>query len=338
MKITTNYSLLKLNTFGLDVSAKSYFQYTSEDELVSAIQQGIFKEEQVLVVGEGSNLLFLGDFQGIVIHPANDYIKVLNEDADVVHLEVGSGVNWDKLVEYTVNQGWWGIENLSLIPGQVGAAAIQNIGAYGAEISQVIQSVKAVELETGKSAVFKIEACKYDYRESVFKKELKGRYIITSVKVVLSKVPAPNLSYNHLEKEVLQRGEITLQNIRSTVIEIRESKLPDPLLLGNAGSFFMNPVIPQAHFRMLQQQFPQMPHFLLDGGKVKVPAAWLIEQCGWKGKRLGGAGVHDKQALVIVNHGGATGHDIAALAMRVREDVMSRFEIFLVPEVNFIAS
>lgn len=338
MKLIPDFSLKKLNTFGLDVSAQYYLEFHSAEELIDALQKKIFGDNPLLVVGEGSNLLFLGDFKGVVIHPANDYIRVLKEDADSVLLESGSGVNWDNLVKYTVNQGWWGIENLSNIPGQAGAAAIQNIGAYGVEIAQVIQSVGAVEIESGKQVNFSVEACCYSYRESVFKKELKGKYIITSITILLSKSPKPNLSYSNLEQEVLQQGDITLQNIRNTVIAIRQSKLPAPEILGNAGSFFMNPIISKQHFWMLQQQFPQMPHYNLGDESVKVPAAWLIEQCGWKGKRLGGAGVHDKQALVIVNYGEASGHDIVALAMRIREDVMNRFEIVLVPEVNFIAS
>ena len=229
-----------------------------------------------------------------------------------------------------------GVENLSLIPGETGASAVQNIGAYGVEVREVIVEVNAVEVETAVFRTFSNDECQYGYRDSIFKNELKGNYIITTILFRLQKKPAFRLHYQHLEEEVLKTGVINLQNIRKTIIQIRESKLPDPGKTGNAGSFFMNPLISKDHFHSLQLLYPQMPHYFDSEQKEKIPAAWLIDQCGWKGKRIGNAGVHDKQALVIVNLGGATGQEIAYLANQIQLSVKEKFGIDLKPEVNFI--
>jgi UDP-N-acetylmuramate dehydrogenase len=337
MHFYQNYSLLNYNTFGLDVKARHFFEFDSEKELIEMLQHHHIKENPLLVIGQGSNLLFLHDFNGVVLHSAIRGIQVIEETGDAVIIEVGSGVIWDDLVGYCVKNGWSGIENLSLIPGETGAAAIQNIGAYGVEIKDVVQKVNAVRIADGQHCAFELEACRYAYRESVFKKELKGQFIVTSVIFRLSKRPVFNLSYNHLEKEVLKNGLLNLENIRNTIIQVRESKLPDPKILGNAGSFFMNPVVNRERYEALQVQYPDMPHYYISEQEEKIPAGWLIEQCGWKGRIIGNVGVHAKQALVLVNYGGAKGQEIAELAAMIQQSVADKFGINLIPEVNFIS-
>lgn len=336
MIIKENISLLSYNTFGIDAKADYFIEYNSVEELQTALKSEIVKSNRLLHIGGGSNLLFMKDFKGVILHSAINFIKKVSEDADTVMLEVGAVVNWDDFVAYTVENGWGGVENLSLIPGEVGASAVQNIGAYGVEVQDVIIEVNAVEIETGELKTFSVEECQYGYRESIFKKELKGKYIITSVIFKLQKQAQFKLNYQHLEAEVLKNGDINLQNIRQTIIAVRESKLPDPKIFGNAGSFFMNPVISKAHFNELLAQYPQMPHYFVSETEEKVPAGWLIDQCGWKGKQIGNAGVHDKQALVLVNKGGATGAEIVYLAEQIQASVKSRFGIELRAEVNYI--
>jgi len=336
MNIKENISLLSYNTFGIDAKADYFIEYNSVEELQTALKSEIVKSNRLLHIGGGSNLLFMKDFKGVILHSAINFIKKVSEDADTVMLEAGAVVNWDDFVAYTVENGWGGVENLSLIPGEVGASAVQNIGAYGVEVQDVIIEVNAVEIETGESKIFSVEDCQYGYRESIFKKELKGKYIITSVVFKLQKQAQFKLNYQHLEAEVLKNGDINLQNIRQTIIAVRESKLPDPKIFGNAGSFFMNPVISKAHFNELLAQYPQMPHYFVSETEEKVPAGWLIDQCGWKGKQIGNAGVHDKQALVLVNKGGATGAEIVYLAEQIQASVKTKFGIELHAEVNYI--
>jgi len=336
MIIKENISLLSYNTFGIDAKADYFIEYSSVEELQTALKSEIVKSNRLLHIGGGSNLLFMKDFKGVILHSAINFIKKVSEDADTVMLEAGAVVNWDDFVAYTVEKGWGGVENLSLIPGEVGASAVQNIGAYGVEVQDVILKVNAVEIETGEPKTFSVEDCQYGYRESIFKKELKGKYIITSVLFKLQKQPEYKLNYQHLEAEVLKNGDINLQNIRQTIIAVRESKLPDPKIFGNAGSFFMNPVISKAHFNELLAQYPQMPHYFVSETEEKVPAGWLIDQCGWKGKQIGNAGVHDKQALVLVNKGGATGAEIVYLAEQIQASVKTKFGIELHAEVNYI--
>ena len=337
MKFFQNISLKNYNTFGLDVQTKYFYEFDSEDDLKQILQENYLQNNKLLIVGQGSNLLFLNDFDGVVLHSAIKDIKVLEQKRDDVLLEVGSGVVWDDLVAYCVENHWWGIENLSLVPGETGAAAIQNIGAYGAEIKDVVQKVKTIEIASSSSRIFDVTECGYGYRQSIFKKELKDKFIITSVIIKLSCKALLNLSYQHLEQEVLKRGALNLQNIRNTIIEIRESKLPDPKVLGNAGSFFMNPVVAKDIYEALQREYPQMPHYNVSATEEKIPAGWLIEQCGWKGKSTGNVGVHEKQALVLVNLGGAKGKEIAQLAHQIQISVADRFGIELIPEVNFIS-
>jgi UDP-N-acetylmuramate dehydrogenase len=278
----------------------------------------------------------LNDFKGLILHSKIQSIKIIREDEDFVIMEVGSGLVWDDFVAYCVTNGYGGAENLSLIPGEVGASAVQNIGAYGVEVQDLILEVKAIKIDSSETSTFQNEECNYGYRNSIFKNELKGRYIITSVVFKLSRKPNFKLNYQHLEEEVLKNGGITLQNIRKTIIAIRESKLPDTKLLGNAGSFFMNPVISKSKFIDLQVLYPNIPHYYVTENEEKLPAGWLIDQCGWKGKSIGNAAVHEKQALVLVNKGGATGAEIVLLACEIQKSVKERFGIGLQTEVNYI--
>lgn len=337
MKKIENASLINLNTFGVDVQAKLLIHYESEQELGELIKSGILHANKVLHIGGGSNLLFLNNFEGVILHSEINFIEVKNNDKEQVWIEVGAGVVWDDFVAFAVEKGWGGIENLSLIPGEVGASAIQNIGAYGVEVCDTIEQVSAINLKTGQKHVFDNNQCEYDYRESIFKNKLKGQFAITSVVFKLTKNPTYKLDYQHLEKEISENGAITLQNIRKTIITVRQSKLPDPTVTGNAGSFFMNPVISRTQFEKLQAEHPQIPHYFVTDETEKVPAAWLIDQCGWKGKTVGKAGVHDKQALVLVNKGGATGTEIAHLAQLIQLSVYDKFGIKLSAEVNFIS-
>lgn len=337
MIITRDSSLLAFNTFNVDAKADFLIEYDSVADLQAVLQSDVMKSNRILHVGSGSNLLFMNDFKGAILHSQIKSIDLVAEDEHSVFVEIGSGVVWDDFVAYAVGNGWGGVENLSLIPGETGASAVQNIGAYGVEVQDVIEIVKTVEIETGKIREFSNAECEYDYRESIFKKELKGKYIVTSIVFKLDKQPAFKLEYQHLEEEVRRNGDLSLQNIRQTIIAVRESKLPDPSIQGNAGSFFMNPVISKQLFTDLQAEYPNIPHYFVSEMLEKVPAAWLIDQCGWKGKQIGNAGVHDKQALVLVNKGGATGAEIVHLAEQIQLSVKNKFGIDLVPEVNFIS-
>ena len=337
MTISKHVSLLPFNTFGIDVKTDYLIEYSSVEELSAILKSELVTSHRLLHVGGGSNLLFLNDFDGVVLHSQLKSIDLLTTDERSVYVEVGAGVAWDDFVDFAVNKGWGGVENLSLIPGETGAAAVQNIGAYGVEVQSVIHRVKTVEVESGEIREFSNAECEYGYRESIFKTTLKGKYIITSVVFRLECVPTFTLDYQHLEDEVRKNGEVSLANVRQTIIAIRQSKLPDPAVQGNAGSFFMNPVIPKSLFVQLQSQFPEMPHYYVSETDEKVPAAWLIDKCGWKGKQIGKAAVHDKQALVLVNKGGATGAEIVFLAEQIQLSVKEKFGIELRPEVNYIS-
>lgn len=337
MTISKHVSLLPFNTFGIDVKTDYLIEYSSVEELSAILKSELVTSHRLLHVGGGSNLLFLNDFDGVVLHSQLKSIDLLTTDEHSVYVEVGAGVAWDDFVDFAVNKGWGGVENLSLIPGETGAAAVQNIGAYGVEVQSVIHRVKTVEVESGEIREFSNAECEYGYRESIFKTMLKGKYIVTSVVFRLECVPTFTLDYQHLEDEVRKNGEVSLANVRQTIIAIRQSKLPDPAVQGNAGSFFMNPVIPKSLFVQLQSQFPEMPHYYVSETYEKVPAAWLIDKCGWKGKQIGKAAVHDKQALVLVNKGGATGAEIVFLAEQIQLSVKEKFGIELRPEVNYIS-
>ena len=304
MKDFVNYSLLNHNTFGMDVKAKRYVEYDSEDELVQLLSS---LQGKVLHIGGGSNLLFCGDFDGTILHSAIKGIEVVEdvEGDDEVLVRVGAGEVWDDFVAWAVAEGYGGVENLSLIPGEVGASAVQNIGAYGVEAKDVIAMVEAVDMASGEKRLFANAECGYAYRQSIFKQELKGKYAITYVIYRLQKQPKLKLEYGNILAALEDKAQVTVADVRRAIIDIRNAKLPDPKVVGNAGSFFMNPVVSREKFLSIQKDYPTMPFYDVDGG-VKIPAGWLIEQCGWKGKSLGRAGVHDKQALVLVNRGGAS--------------------------------
>ena len=333
MTIRDNCSLADRNTFGMDVRADSLIDWASTDELKNVLHD---IEKPILMIGGGSNLLFMGDFRGTVLHSTISSIDVIGGDSDHVHVRVGAGVIWDDFVAWCSINGYWGVENLSAIPGEVGASAVQNIGAYGVEAKDVIDTVQTICLADGSERDFTNAECKYAYRQSIFKNELKGQYAVTYVLFTLSKVPQPKLGYGAIAQEVERMGGPTLENIRKAVIAIRDSKLPDPKVLGNAGSFFMNPVISEQEFNIIRSNYPDVPSYPAPDGMIKVPAGWLIEKTGWKGRSLGPAAVYEKQALVLVNKGGATGTDIKRLADTVIKDVKQKFGITLSTEVNYI--
>lgn len=333
-----NHSLKDLHTFGLDVKARHYLVYHNEDELKELLKGTLIRERSLLLMGGGSNLLFLNDYNGVVLHSAIDGIEVVEEDSEQVLLKVGAGVAWDALVAWSVERGYGGIENLSYIPGDVGAAPVQNIGAYGVEFQDVFVRAEGYFLDTALPFSLSKEECAFGYRDSIFKKELKGKVVVTRVLIRLSKQPHFLLDYGPVRSAVEQLGSINLHNIRKVIIAIRCSKLPDPKEAGNAGSFFKNPVVPLAFFQQLQATHPDVPHYELAGGaEIKIPAGWLIEQAGWKGRQMGRAAVHSKQALVLVNLGGATGKEIYSLAENIRSDVQQKYGILLEPEVNVLA-
>lgn len=338
------------NTFGIEVRCERFCEYGSVSELKLLL--GDLVGKRWLQMGGGSNLLFLHDFPGTILHSCILGIEEVARSSDEVILKVGSGVKWDELVDYCVRNDFFGLENLSLIPGEVGASAVQNIGAYGEEVGKYIEKVETLEVSTGETRTFTPQECRYAYRSSIFKHELRGQFIVTFVHFRLSLKFVLNLTYGGLRKELescrKKLSMVTAQDVRELVIKVRRAKLPEPPIggqvmksgnsqeyLGSAGSFFMNPVVRQAKFEELLKDFPDMPHFPAEGG-IKIPAGRLIELCGWKGRRLGNAGVFEKQALVLVNYGGATGADIARLSQTVQEDVWKKFGIEIYPEVNFI--
>lgn len=335
------YSLLKHNTFGINVYCERFVEYTSVTELraILRVNNG-FSSQPFLHIGRGSNLLFLEDFAGVILHSGLREIELVSQTAEEVWVRVSSGVVWDDFVAYALTQGWYGLENLSWIPGEVGASAVQNIGAYGLEVCELIESVEAVSVEEGSLRVFDNKECEYAYRQSIFKTSLRGKYIITAVTYRLKKTFTPNYHYAALQEVIekeYQNQQVTPFDLRNTIIALRRSKLPDPKCQGNAGSFFMNPVVSKEEYERLITLYPTMPFYRVSNG-VKIPAGWLIEKAGWKGKNLGRAGVHPQQALVLVNRGGAEGKDIAALCEAIQKDVCSMFGISLVPEVNFICN
>lgn len=322
------------NTFGLDVKAGRWLEYASVEELKALIAEGQISSPY-LHVGSGSNLLFLGDFEGTVLHSAIRSIEMVNQDAEKVWLRVGAAVIWDDFVAYCVEHGYYGAENLSLIPGEVGASAVQNIGAYGVEVKDLISCVETVDVH-GDRRVFGVEECGYAYRNSVFKRPDMKSFFVTHVTFALNKAEQYTLNYGTIRQELEKYPQIDLATVRQVIVSIRESKLPDPKVLGNAGSFFMNPIVTRTKYETLLQEYPSMPSYQVDATHVKIPAGWMIEQCGWKGKSLGNAAVHDKQALVLVNCGGATGADIVALSDAVRAAVREKFGVEIHPEVNMI--
>lgn len=335
MEIQHNISLKDYNTFGIDVNAK---RFISIDFLYN-LQQLLKQEQELFVISGGSNMLLTKDIETLVVHLNLKGISIDNEEHKFVDLTVNAGENWHEFVLWCISLNYGGIENLSLIPGNVGTCPIQNIGAYGVEVKDVITKVNAVEIKTGKLVSFTNEECEFGYRNSIFKNQAKGKYIITSVSFKLTKNHHNlNTSYGAIEKELEAKKIITptIKDISDIVIAIRQSKLPDPKEIGNSGSFFKNPVISKKHYEALLEKFPTIPCYVISETEVKVPAGWLIEQSGFKGKRIGNYGVHNKQALVLVNYGGATGEEIYQLAKLIQKTILDKFSIPLEIEVNVI--
>ena len=337
IRFSENYSLIRHNTFGIDARAKFFFEFTELDDLLVFLNSNeSLKEENLIVIGEGSNILFLNDFDGLVIHPNIPGIQIVKEDRQNIWLEVGAGEVWDELVQYAVDFGFGGIENLSLIPGSVGAAPVQNIGAYGQEVGSVVEKVKGFDLNRKVTLEFSAEQCEFGYRSSIFKNTLKSSFIITSVIFKLEKFPEFILNYGQVEEKAKEKGEVNLSTIRKAVIDIRQSKLPDVKELGNAGSFFKNPEVDSDFAEKLKIQFENIPVYPAKNGKTKLAAGWLIEKSGWKGIRDGEVGVHEKQALVLVNYGNATGQQIFDFSSKIKQSVFEKFGVELEREVNCV--
>ena len=334
MKVQHNYSLKSHNTFGIDAKAKLFASFQNLEELREALSV----DETRLVLGGGSNILLTKDFDGLALKNELRGIEIREENDDEVLVKVGAGENRHEFVLYCIKQGWPGLENLSLIPGSVGAAPMQNIGAYGIELKDSFDSLEAVEISSGKVQEFGNKTCEFGYRSSIFKTRVKGQYIICSVNFRLKKKSALNTSYGAIESELERLGisDPGIADVSQAVINIRQSKLPDPKQIGNAGSFFKNPVLEKSFFEMLKKEFPNIPSYANPDGRVKVPAGWLIEQAGWKGKRFGAYGVHQNQALVLVNYGGAQGADIFQLSADILEDIREKFSVRLEREVNIV--
>lgn len=332
-----NYSLLHHNTFGIAVTCRRFIEYATIDEAISVA--ALLRNSTYMLIGAGSNLLLTADYEGTVVHSAIGSISLTEQPDGQALLRCGSGVTWDDIVAWTVEQGFSDLANLSLIPGEAGASAVQNIGAYGAEVCQFVHDITAIDITTGQRVVINNEECHYGYRDSRFKHEWKDRFLITHVSYALDRHRKPRMDYGNLRTELERQGisgSPTPQQLRQAVISIRRAKLPDPSELGNAGSFFMNPVVSSELYKELSTAYPDMPHYTLSDGSEKIPAAWLIDQCGWKGRTMGPAGVNQKQPLVLVNLGGASGQDIVSLCCAVQRDVQQRFGIMLKPEVNIV--
>jgi UDP-N-acetylmuramate dehydrogenase len=352
MEIFSHHSLVRFNTFGVEAVAREFTEVKTDEELMSIIAENHDKPKKILILGGGSNVLFTKDFDGIVIKVSTRGKEIIYEDKNEARIRVAAGEDWDGLVEFCVNRGWGGLENLSGIPGQVGSSPIQNIGAYGSELRDHFVYLEAINLCTGEIIKYDAETCQFGYRDSLFKRALKGRIAITHVVLSLQKNPRLNLSYQALKQRFQDtpEEEITLAKVRQAVLDIRASKLPDPKVIGNAGSFFKNPLVSPTKLDELKDRFPGIIYYLTpwpplqlergnrgpggEGGEAKLAAGWLIEQCGWKGFRRGDAGVHKDQALVLVNYGKASGRDILDLAMEIQRSVQEKFGVDIEREVN----
>lgn len=336
MQIRENISLRPYNTFGIDAYARYFTTFEIPDELQAIVGSRLFQQHNYLVLGGGSNILLTGDVDGLVLKNEIDGITVVDEDSDYIFVKAGAGVNWHRLVMYCVANNFAGMENLSLIPGNAGASPMQNIGAYGVEVKDIFHALEAFHVQDQFVQTFYMPDCEFGYRESIFKQKLKGQFIILNVTFRLRKNPVFHTSYGAIQQELEVMGvkELSIQAISQAVINIRSSKLPDPKHLGNAGSFFKNPQVDKDSFQKLQVLYPAIPFFPFDEAHVKVPAGWLIEQCGWKGYRTGDAGCYPKQALVLVNYGNASGQEIYDLSETILQSVQSKFKIKLEREVN----
>lgn len=338
IQVKENISLKHLNTFGIDVNARYYAEVFSVENIRDLISGGYLKDRDFLILGGGSNILFTNNVEGIVIKNEIRGITLIKEDNDSVFVRAGAGELWHHLVSYCIAHDYAGIENLSLIPGSVGAAPIQNIGAYGVELKDVFWELEGINIQTTEVKLFTKEDCHFGYRNSIFKKELKNQYIITHVTLKLKKQPVYNISYGAIESELQAMGvsRLSIKAIGDAVCNIRLRKLPDPLTIGNAGSFFKNPEIDKNKFEQLKQEYPDVVGHDTSEGKMKLAAGWLVEQCGWKGKRIDDAGIHQNQALVLVNYGNAKGEEVYRLALQVQQSVKDKFGVLLETEVNIM--
>jgi len=337
-EIKENFSLHSFNTFHIESAARYFTEVNSIECFSQLIASGKLNENPLLILGGGSNLLFTGNFKGIVVHIINKGIEIISRTENKVTVKASAGENWHDFVTYCVNEGFGGLENLSLIPGNVGSCPIQNIGAYGVEVKDSFHSLEAINLQTGELVVFSNEECRFGYRDSIFKRDLKGKYAIWSVTFELKLNPVVHIEYGAIKDELAAMGTDYpgIADVSKAVCSIRQKKLPDPNMLGNAGSFFKNPTVDQKSTEKLLESFPKLVFYPAGNEMVKLAAGWLIEQCGWKGHREGDAGVHENQALVLVNYGNASGSNILTLAHRIQNSVYERFGVKLDMEVNVI--
>ncbi|MBN2166200.1 MAG: UDP-N-acetylmuramate dehydrogenase [Marinilabiliaceae bacterium] len=330
-----NKQLTLLNTFGLESVAKEFFEFDTEDDLIDLIKSNALNNKKILILGGGSNLLLSEKIKAMVLHSKIKGITVINNDSDTITIEAGSGIVWDDFVQYCVNNNYYGIENLSLIPGTIGASPVQNIGAYGVEAGDLIVGVTGIDLLNGEKRYFTSEECCFGYRSSIFKTTYKNSFLITKVQFRLRKRGILTLGYGDVKAEAESMyGGVTIENVRKAIVSIREKKLPNPDEFGNAGSFFKNPVVTNELAQKLKILYPELPIYQLENGNVKLAAGWMIEATGWKGKTVGSVGVHEKQALVIINKGGAMLNDVLKLADMVTQSVIDKFGVELEMEVN----
>lgn len=338
MNIIANYPLLKLNTFGVDVKAKYFVSINTVNELIELTKTKVFKDLQLLILGGGSNILFTKDFDGLVILNSIKGKEIIDQTQESIFLKIGAGENWHELVMYTVDNGWGGIENLSLIPGNTGTAPMQNIGAYGVEIKETFVELEALEISSGKIVKFNNSDCEFGYRESVFKNKMKNQYIIVNITLELKKSPVLNINYGDV-KAILESQNInnpSIKQVSDAIISIRQSKLPDPKIIGNSGSFFKNPIVSLNQLELIKKKYPNVVNYKINENEFKIAAGWMIERAGWKGKKFNNYGVHEKQALVLVNYGLANGMEIFNLSEEIILDIKDKFGIKLEREVNII--
>ncbi|MCK4880661.1 MAG: UDP-N-acetylmuramate dehydrogenase [Bacteroidales bacterium] len=334
--IQHNHHLKELNSFGLDTRAAHYARPVDVETLTHLLEHENNRQLPLLVLGEGSNILFRNDFDGLIIQPGMKGVELVEEEGDELVVRVGASENWDNLVRYATEQGWYGLENLSLIPGSVGSSPVQNIGAYGVELKERFDWLEAWDIQLNQLVRLDHTACRFGYRSSIFKGEAKGRYIITHVAFRLSRKPDLKLEYGNVKTELTKANGTTPLDLRNVIIAIRRSKLPDPAQYGNAGSFFKNPMVDRTIFNCIRVEYPKVPFYPRAGNQMKIPAAWLIEKSGWKGKRVGNVGTWPTQPLVLVNYGGATGQEIYDFSEKILEDVERLFGVTLEREVNVI--
>ena len=338
MNIIANYPLLKLNTFGVDVKAKYFVSINTVNELIELTKTKVFKDLQLLILGGGSNILFTKDFNGLVILNSIKGKEIIDQTQESIFLKIGAGENWHELVMYTVDNKWGGIENLSLIPGNTGTAPMQNIGAYGVEIKETFVELEALEISSGKIVKFNNSDCEFGYRESVFKNKMKNQYIILNITLELKKNPVLNINYGDV-KAILESQNInnpSIKDVSDAIISIRQSKLPDPKIIGNSGSFFKNPIVSLNQLELIKKKYPNVVNYKINENEFKIAAGWMIERAGWKGKKFNNYGVHEKQALVLVNYGLANGMEIFNLSEEIILDIKDKFGIKLEREVNII--